>query len=206
MRVRRFLLGIVVAVLAFSGTSGLAGEFTVDRPAIPLFTPSPTTPDAARDSRVMPKTRLNPTIDENGRVTKLAVLQLDPPSEHDVALKQAIEAAVKTWRFGPALKGRTRVATEQELTVSFVTAGSHPSQPEPLASAAGAADEQDDQTYRQRAAGQLYSGQRIAGRRLGNARASRRWDRWPRASRVRAASDPRVAAPCAGPRPPPWAG
>ncbi len=145
------MLASLVVGLALSCVSGSAGETTVDRPAIPLFTPNPTTPDAARGSGGMPSARLKLTIDENGRVTKFEVLRLDPPSEYDAALKQSIEAAVKKWRFGPALKASTRVATEQELTISFMTAGDHPREPERLAADAETADRRDDQLYQQSA-------------------------------------------------------
>lgn len=81
-----------------------AAATAIDQSPIPIYTPNPTTPEVALGVDVMPTARLKLSIDENGRVPSLEVLTIEPSSEYDDAMKQAIGDAVKRWRSGPALE------------------------------------------------------------------------------------------------------
>ncbi len=123
----------------------------IDRPPIPIYTPNPTTPEVALGADVMPTARLKLAIDENGRVTSLEVLKIEPSNEHDDAMKQAIGDAVRRWRFGPALKAGQKIAAQLELPVSFMVAVRVPAQLENFTGGPSQSDQSDDALYRQRA-------------------------------------------------------
>jgi TonB family protein len=99
------------------------GPTLPDRPAIPVITTDPITPpEAAGRLEKSPTARLQLSISETGRVTAVKVVKIEPTSEFDEVLKQAIAQSVQSWRFGPALKSGKNVAVEQELSLTFVPA------------------------------------------------------------------------------------
>lgn len=86
----------------------------VDVPPTAVSMPSPAFPQTLRASGVTGLVKLSFFIDENGRV-RLPVVTNDPPP----AMAEAAVAAVREWRFNPAMRHGQRVLLHVGQTIRF---------------------------------------------------------------------------------------
>jgi len=77
------------------------------------------TPLEAAGTGLAPEVKVRVTVDPRGRVAKVEMLSIDPPSEHDEAFRKALEKTIGTWRYAPAREGGEPVEATLQWTIQF---------------------------------------------------------------------------------------
>ena len=85
----------------------------VEKP-VSLFAPQPEYTPEARAAEIQGDVLVEATIDRDGRIRALRVLEGLP-----MGLTEQAVAALSAWRFRPASRGGTPVVATFELTVTF---------------------------------------------------------------------------------------
>lgn len=90
-------------------------EDSVDDPPKPVSRKAPQYPDRARKKGISGRVVLSVLIDASGNVSDVRVVESEPPGVFD----EAAVAAVKTWRFQPAMYEGNPVAIRVTQPLSF---------------------------------------------------------------------------------------
>lgn len=107
---------LAVALLLPAGRS-VAAE--IDEPPVLLRGTQPFTPEEAAGSGLAPEVQVRVTVDEQGRVAEVEVLEIKPSSEYDDLFRQVTVETVGSWRYAPARAGGEAVATTLTWGVQF---------------------------------------------------------------------------------------
>jgi TonB family protein len=103
-----------LALAADPAPSAAANALVVDGPALLHEWTPPPYPDAAREAKKEGRVRVNLVVDEHGAVVEAEVAEASDPVFVDAAL-----AAVRTWKFKPALDEGKPVASGVTMPVHF---------------------------------------------------------------------------------------
>jgi hypothetical protein len=94
-----------------------------ERAAIPLHTPSLTTPVEAAATGIAPEVTVRVLIDVRGRLTEVEVVKIDPSTALDEHFERATQETLLTWRYAPAMKEGRPVQARFEWILQFVELG-----------------------------------------------------------------------------------
>lgn len=114
------LFGIVALLVTSAGTA--AGQ-TLDRAAVPLYTPPLTAPVEAAATGIAPEVTVRVLIDAAGRVADVEITRIEPSTELDAVFEKATRDGLRRWRYAPALEQDDPVEARLEWTVKFAEIG-----------------------------------------------------------------------------------
>lgn len=110
---------LLTGLLAIGASPAPGADPERNRPAVPLFIPSVSTPIETAGSGLGPDLSIRLRVDANGRPISVEVLRVDPSSSHDELFRRDAQKALRRCRFAPALLDGVPVEAEVPLTVRY---------------------------------------------------------------------------------------
>jgi hypothetical protein len=111
------LLAAFLSAMAVAAPAG--AQATREHGPIPLYEPELFAPVEATGSGSRPLVRAKLVLDATGKVVRVDVLAVEPPSPLDEAFRAAARAGLSAWRFAAAEKGGQAVPSETSVALQF---------------------------------------------------------------------------------------
>ncbi|MGH9465054.1 MAG: TonB family protein [Thermoanaerobaculia bacterium] len=89
------------------------------RPPVELLNPTPAYPIDAWGSGIDPEVTVEVVVDEQGRVSKVEVVEIRPASAYDAAFASAADTALRAWRYAPRIEDGRPTEARLRWTLEF---------------------------------------------------------------------------------------